>query len=262
LGHPDDGQESEYARRGRHPRLQGRTPRDPTGGARRNKKVLRRPEHWPLDRFSVIQPEWPGATAAILGGGASIRRPQHFELVARRQRESGWRVIAINNSYLEAPTSDLLYFADTRWWDWNKEKEEFKTFQGLKCTIHNTGGEIEDDSIHMLRNAGFRDGKVDGLSSDPSALRTGHTSGYQALGLAIAAGATRIVLLGYDYRFVDGKSHWHGGHRIPVGEDVYRNTFAQPFSTLKLPEGVSVINCSMASVLKVFPKQPIEDVAP
>jgi hypothetical protein len=40
-----------------------------------------------------------------------------------------------------------------------------------------------------------------GLSLDASVLHHGHSSGYQLLGLALHAGAERVILLGYDLRF-------------------------------------------------------------
>lgn len=128
---------------------------------------------------------------------------------------------------------------------------------------------VTDDEVHMVRNAAHvaiprhahGDGVTSGLSPWPNALRTGMNGGYQALGLAIAAGAARVVLVGYDMRFDNkGKSHWHGGHaKDPSHSDgVYRTMYRRYFEELKLPAGVQVLNCSPVSLIEAFPKVSIE----
>lgn len=52
-----------------------------------------------------------------------------------------------------------------------------------------------------------------GLSDSPRRIHQGGNSGYQALGLAHAWGAERVVLLGYDMQRTGGQSHWHGDHK-------------------------------------------------
>ena len=68
----------------------------------------------------------------------------------------------------------------------------------------------------MLRNF-HPGGHGTGLSLDPDKLVTGHNSGFQALNLAVLAGARRILLLGYDGKAgQDGRTHWSGGHPRPT----------------------------------------------
>jgi hypothetical protein len=239
------------------------------GGARR-KKVFRRPEHWPYDRFSVIQSTaWAGATVACIGGGPSLSTDQ-CAVVQQRQRSHGWKCIAVNDAYKAVPTADICYFADSQWWRWHKDREEFKAFAGIKASIEQTGAEIEDDDVHMVRNAAavatalhaYGDGQTGGLSAFPNALRSGSNGGYQALGLAIAAGAARVLLLGYDMKFSGGKSHWHGGHAgaRTTDDHPYRTTYTKAFEQLTLPPGVQVINCTPDSNVRCFPFQPVDGV--
>lgn len=102
-----------------------------------------------------------------------------------------------------------------------------------------------------------------GLAARPNALRTGLNSGYQALGLAVAAGAARIVLLGYDMHFNGEKSHWHGGHPVPVGEAMYRNVYAKYFREL-VPQlrqmNIEVLNATPGSALTCFKEVSIESL--
>ena len=149
----------------------------------------------------------------------------------------------------------MLYFADAKWWRWHKDKPEFAAFGGLKVSIENTGAQIEDAAVHMLRNGG-----QNGLSTDPEALRTGQNSGYQAINLATLAGAAAILLLGYDGKVAaDGRTHWFGDHperEIPHVYDVYRKALRQ---LPPLLGGVRVINCSPDSAVDAFEKMTLEE---
>ena len=228
--------------------------RSEADGANRNKKVIRRSDSFPLDRFSVIERAWADETVLCIGGGPSVT-PQ---AVAAARGKS--RVIAVNDSYLLAPWADLLYFADHRWWEWHKAKPAFVAHAGIKVTIENTGMLIRDEAVHMLHNSG---GEL--LSDAPNGIHTGSNGGYQAINIAYLAGAKRILLLGYDMKFPAGKSHWHGGHEIKVPESHYTGLYAVKFKTM-LPQlkkaGVEVINCSIGSSIQCFPFAPLAEALP
>ena len=85
----------------------------------------------PVERWRVPQ-MWKGQTLAILGGGPSLTAEQ-VELV----RRSGWRCIAINDTYRLAPWADVHYFCDLRFWGWHHEAPEFKAFEGIWVTLEN-----------------------------------------------------------------------------------------------------------------------------
>ncbi len=211
--------------------------------------ILRR---LPDSRFSEVLPNWKGATVALLGGGPSLTQAQ-VDIV----RESACRpaVLAINNSYLLAPFADICYFSDTNWWKEHKDRREFIDFSGEKCSIENGGGFGNvDEPIHLLRNCnhplhGW------GLSSDPQKLVTGSHGGFQALNLAILAGAAKIILLGYDGKPGD-KSHWHGGHKQPTPQSAYQlyvQSFVAAQNEIKA-SGARVLNCSPGSAIDTFEK--------
>lgn len=123
----------------------------------------------------------------------------------------------------------------------------------MKCSIENTGSEVDDASVHLLRNGG-----VSGLSDKPNALRTGQNGGYQALGIAIAAGAARIVLLGYDMKYAGEKANWHEPHPVRVPETWYKNHFAGHFKNL-VGCGAEIINASADTALTCFPRMTIAE---
>lgn len=120
---------------------------------------------------------------------------------------------------------------------------------------------VTDERIHMLRNAAttprpgknLGDGITTGLATDPSELRTGKTGGYQAIGLALAAGSPRVILVAYDMRFKNGRSHWHGDHGPGLrneGEKAYTHEFAPGFQTLV---AYPIVNATPESALTCFP---------
>lgn len=225
------------------------------------------------ERFSRVLRLWDGMTVALLGGGPSLT-PEQFALVGEARKADRVRVIAINDSYLLAPWADLHYAADAKWHAWHRAgidkpalrlsaaevRGRWLAFAGEKCAIQASGGLTVDESVHVLRNRDFpRHG--DALSRDPGALATGRNSGFQALNLAILAGATKVLLLGYDAKSgADGAPHWHGDHPNPSPPAAYAE-FKRAFSAAQRDIedlGVRVVNCSMASAIDTFEKVPLE----
>jgi len=223
--------------------------------------ILRRRAGWPADRFSEVTPQWSGGTAVLLGGGPSLTTRQ-IEHVRSAREADKVRVIAVNDAYRIAPFADVCYFADSEWWGWHKDRPEFREFAGQKCSIEHSGANITDSAVHVLRNAtapahGY------GLSLDPGQVVTGRNSGYQALNIAILAGAKTVILLGYDARepSLGQKSHWFGDH--PRIEQVsvfaeYRKSFSLGEDAIKAA-GVRVLNCSPGSAIDSFPKMDLDD---
>lgn len=222
-------------------------------------KVIRRPAGWPVDRFSAIQPVWRADTVVCIGGGPSVTQGAVDSVRGRA------RVIAVNNAYWLAPWADMLYFADGRWWEWHKDDPRYQAFAGQRVTIEGTGLNVADPDVHFLHNYSTTTGDQGGLSETPNGLRTGSNGGYQAVNIATLAGTRRILLLGYDMRFVNGRSHWHGGHPAKVPESHYSVNYARYYASM-LPHlerlGVAVINCTPGSKLTAFPFLPLEDALP
>ena len=175
--------------------------------------------------------------------------------------------IAVNDQYLVAPSADVLYFADARWWEWHHQglakswpwasftaeqvRERFASFAGQKATIDGTGMMVPDPAVFMLHNHGR-----EGLSEQPNGLHTGMNGGYQAINLAVLAGARRVLLAGYDMRFPGGRSHSHNGHPHSHPEANY-SLYASKYSSM-LPQlgrlGVDVVNCTPGSAIDAFPR--------
>ena len=233
--------------------------------------ILRR---LPDSRFSEVVREWEGGTCVILGGGPSLTFKQ-IEAVNKAHMLGEVRCIAVNDSYLWAPWADVCYFADGQFWQWHTDgidkpilglkaeqvRNRFAAFAGEKCSISVVGNRIEDikitdDAVHILKN---KRTNYQELSLDPHHLATaqGKNGGFQALNLAVLAGAKDIILLG-----IDGKpGHFHGGHPKPTPDHFYeamRKAFSCAETAIK-EAGVRVLNCSPGTAVDSFPKMALEE---
>ena len=202
--------------------------------------------------LSRVLRAWPGQTVVCIAGGPSLTAEQCAS-VGIAHAFGLVRVIAVNDAYRLAPFAEVCYFADGRWWAWHKDKPDFVAFAGQKCSIVNSGKDITDSEVHILRNAGAW-----GISTKPDALITGRNSGYQALNMAILAGAAKVVLLGYDGREPGPgeATHWFGDHPRVEPTSVYREyrqAMARGAAEIAAA-GVEVINCSPGSAIDTFRK--------
>lgn len=187
---------------------------------------------------------WPDSTVVLLATGPSLTQA---DVDYCRDKA---HVIAINDAYKLAPWAEILYGCDRRWW---LAHPDTTAFAGEKYGLQPVKGRGD---IRILRNTG-----PTGLELDPTGLKTGRNSGYQAIGLAVHLGAKQIVLLGYDMRRgKDGKTHFFGEHKWP-GAPPFQ-TFLTSFSTLEHPlkdRGIDVVNCTPGSALNAFRHATLRD---
>jgi hypothetical protein len=195
----------------------------------------------PAAPFVTVARECAGETVVCVGTGPSLTAADVDACLGRA------RVIAINDAYRLAPWADVLYAADAKWWRWHRGAP---TFQGRKLTI---APQPEAwPGLGVLRNTG-----AEGLECDPTGLRTGFHSGYQAINLAVHLGAARIVLLGYDLR----GTHFFGAH--PDGTVPPFVAAQRALATLAAPltaAGIAIVNATRDTALTCFPRAPIEAV--
>jgi hypothetical protein len=194
---------------------------------------------------------WPESTIICLASGPSLTQ-EDVDYV----RGLG-RVIAINDSFRLAPWADVWYACDDMIWKLHhrRYRRETEAFTGLKYALQRPAARWA--GVQVLRNTG-----VTGLELEPTGLKNGRNSGYQAINLAVHLGAKRIVLLGYDMSLGPrGRSHWFDDHRPRSPLTTFRKIFptiAKPLRDL----GVEVINSSRRSALTCFPKVPLERALP
>lgn len=184
----------------------------------------------------------PGGTVVCLGTGPSLTQA---DVDAVRGKAT---VIAVNDAFRLAPWAEVLYACDAKWFYWNWLKGA-RDFAGLKFALDVAAKKYF--GVTVLKKTGET-----GLELDPSGLRAGRNSGFQAIGLAVHLGAARILLLGYDM---------HGDHFFGQHPDSSKPPFViclQRFATLVEPlkaAGVEIINCTPNSALTCFPMQPLRE---
>lgn len=210
------------------------------------------PEPWSVPRL------WPGATVVIIAGGPSLTLRQVHH-VARAKLEGRCHVIVVNDACYVAWWADWLHGCDQKWW--LRHAQTATRFSGIKTTL-DTGIPRRWD-IYRLDNLDSADKTYSGgFDPNPTGLRTGKNGAYQAIGIAVHAGASRVLLLGVDMRS-DGPTHWHAGHPEGWGRTNHAVATLPWFATLVEPLaelGVEVVNCAPSSALTCWPMGDIEQL--
>lgn len=189
---------------------------------------------------------WDGQTVFCIAGGPSLTEAQCNSIRGRGP------AIGVNDAYRIAPWIDMLYACDGGWWDIHAGVPDY---HGIKITQHEKSA--MKYRLRWLRTTGKM-----GISTDPSTIKSGRNSGYQALNIAVHTGARRIVLLGYDMR-ANGKTHWFGDHPAGLQKSSPFQGFIQCFESAVAPLrelGVEVVNCSPGSALKCFEQRELSEV--
>jgi hypothetical protein len=195
--------------------------------------------------FGRVEKLWSESTVVILGSGPSLTRAD-VEFCQGRAK-----VIAVKHTISYAPWADCLYGAGadaSRWW--SSAGPNLTAYTGLRYTLDPRAAQWAT----VLKNTG-----ESGFDPDPSCLRTGRNSGYQAICVAVHLGARRIVLLGFDMSTARGH-HWFGEHQHGIPPPVA--AFIPFFDSLVAPlveRNIDVVNASRETELRTFPRVALED---
>lgn len=192
---------------------------------------------------------WEGETVFIVAGGPSLRKTD-LSLLPHEAN-----VVVINDSYRLCPRADLLYFCDYKWFQWHRPAVEAWPGRAVTAAMQ---AAAECPKLKWIRL-----GERTGLAESPDTLNTGRNGGYQAINLAVHAGARRIVLVGFDMAAApDGASHWHGGHRGRPAHPTTWRDWLPHFETIVEPlraRNVTVVNATIGGALETFPRARLED---
>lgn len=202
-------------------------------------------------------PDWADAAVVIMASGPSLSVEQVAAVYAWRTAEGmsdRRRVIVINTTFRLAPWADMLFACDMGWWTLHiaEAREDFRGelwTQDLRAQL-----EYKVRRVQSVRS--------EGLGRKPGVIHQGHNSGFMAINLAWQCGASRIVLLGFDMRDVDRRSHWHGDHPKPL--NLCRNfpLWIAALNALAADlrvEGTDVVNCTPGSALTCFPMRDLRE---
>lgn len=167
---------------------------------------------------------WLEKTVFIVGGGPSVANLDLSLL-------EGKHVLAVNNAHEIVPQYDVLYFTDSRWWGWYRDRIA-PSFSGPICTLADPADITPKDPrmVFYTRYYPFTD--MGHPLSDQMGQLAGHESGYSAIDLAVQHGASRLILIGYDFDFMGGRSHWHSGHPAQSEPERYRRQWPPFYAPL------------------------------
>jgi hypothetical protein len=166
-------------------------------------------------------------------------------------------VIGTNVAFKLGNWVSVLYFCDKHFCKTNLN--EIKEFPNLKVSC------AQNLLPELAAEAGVKRLKRDykyGLSTDPSTIAWNWNSGAGAINLAILAGAKRILLLGFDMKDQDKKTHWHTEYNSATLRGTFRRflkRYPQIAADAKAA-GVEVLNVSPDSAIEVFPRVSLQDV--
>lgn len=178
-----------------------------------------------------------GRTAVCIASGPSLT-PEDCEAV----HAVGLPTIVTNTTFRLCPWADVLFGFDGRWW------REYR-------------GEIDASfKGHRLTCSALKMVGAESLHQVPW-FRQFANSGASAISLAIAAGARRIVLLGYDCQRTGGQTHWHGDHPKSLTNAKSLPNWPQIFAKVaKFAKGkAEIVNCSRATALNCWPRIELAD---
>lgn len=198
---------------------------------------------------------WPDAAVVIMASGPSLTAEQCERVLGWRTNGGIHRAIAINTTFMMAPWADVLYACDAPWWKLNIQSVR-SAFPGQLWTQDADAARKYHD-LHLIPSV-----KAPGISTAPGVIHQGENSGFQAINLAVQAGARRIILLGYDMRDDGARTHWHGEH--PPGLE-RRNPYDKWIAHLERAAvdlrklGVEVLNATPGSALTCFPMVSLPD---
>lgn len=105
---------------------------------------------------------------------------------------------------------------------------------------------------------------IAGLALAPNTL-AGSNSGFAALNLAVQLGYTEIALLGFDYKWDGGRSHFHEGYgqKKHIERNLMRWAAAHDHAAQQARSmGISITNFvgPLGSMVKAYPTAPLADL--
>jgi hypothetical protein len=200
-------------------------------------------------------PLFKGATVFCLASGPSLTRA-----VADRLRDAGARAIVVNSSCALAPWADVLYFTDSGWYE--PRRELVANWTGAVVSMSRTAKRELPDKVNRVEGQGDPMGPPS-FARGRSVIQQGRSSGHTAVSLAIAMGAARVVLVGYDMRVVDGREHHHAEYSGARDLDQYAREFVPAFNGWRAAAeavGAEIVNATPGSAVTEFPFVDLEDM--
>lgn len=203
----------------------------------------------PVPFWEINKDLYKDKTVIILGGGPSLN-----ELDVNLLKNT--QFIVVNSACRKvskfAIKDDILYFSDN---SWNENWPNLTlSWPGIVVTSNrNTkarlGNLVNRLNINDLTN--FMEVKSDYVQA---------SSGHTAACLGVYLGSKKIILIGFECKFINGKSHGHDDYRMD-DTGPFKNRFLPGWKGLSLrfkELGVQVINSTPDSEIKDFEYMDLE----
>jgi hypothetical protein len=191
--------------------------------------------------------DWTGQTAVVIATGPSLTAEDCLAV-----RESGAKVIGVNLAFRMAPFADVVYMGD------------------YLC-VKTYGHEVPKSASKWSCTPMAKDQHAWNLARGAMGVGLGTrtvvhllgNSGMQAIGLAYAFGAKKIILIGMDMmKGPRGESHFHGDHPVgmvraqPFGEWIFKSeALARDLEKV----GIDCVNCSRQTALTAFRRGDLQE---
>ena len=202
----------------------------------------------------IGEPYWDDAPVYIVGGGPSLAG---FDFGRLRGRG---HVIGVNQSMFTAPCECGVSVDHPFVRNRTNPLYEFACNHPLYLSV---GNEWEKSDLPGIKGAHYIwSVPAPGLSANCEYIHKGSTSGYAALGIAVLKKARKIFLLGFDYRTIAGKHHYHDQypwyHRANDQSWAAWGHKYEPAARDCQSRGIEVFNTSPESELPFFRKITLE----
>lgn len=168
-------------------------------------------------------PDWGNADVYIVGGGASLSRFDFTKLAGRHS-------IGCNQAFRNGfHACKICTFCDFKFWE--EYGEEIATFKGWVATNYLTPVVPTWLKYFTRQHEGL-------APAHCGALAFNFSTGGMSINLALALGARRVFLLGFDCCKVADKAHWHKWELEPQLDQHYDRFIC----------GFDAIACALPSV--------------
>ena len=203
--------------------------------------------------MAEIPRKFEGETAVICGTGPSLNPD-----IIRAVNESGLRIFAANRAH-ELFDCDVLHGCNYQFWD-----HYWPQIADKQCDKWTTRPELKGKYPGLEY---IEERWEDGLSREQHWISAHHGTGPQLVNIAYLYGCTRLLLIGWDMRFLGKKSRTQYERRRYLGEDpLTRNHWPmtgpngemegliREMETIKPADyGIEIINCTPGSAMQCFP---------
>jgi len=199
----------------------------------------------------------------VLGTGPSLAGQR--EQIIEMRKQDKIRIYGINRTFEDFPVDVLICCDPSFHAHYGKMEGDFDHYHWDKAICDKYGYKYIEGRWE------------DGLSTDPNYISFGHSSGWQALNLAVHHGCEPILLAGYDMSYDSATRHYFTGLSEVEGEypEPLRkwSLFDKPDKTgllydyahiadqCRRGEVPAIYNCTARSALKCFPMRELSDFA-